>query len=53
MNGKETEAIPVAVRCAFYGRTIIGIEGSNPAKDRVVRPLCLMCVVWVATSAKG
>lgn len=45
MNGKKIEAIPVAVRCAFYSSTIIGIEGSNPAKDMEVRPLSLMCVV--------
>jgi len=45
MNGREIEPIPMAVRCAFYGRIIVGIAGSNPPKGMEVRHLCLMCVV--------
>jgi hypothetical protein len=53
MNGRETEPIPMAVRCAFYGRMIVAIAGSNPAEGMVVRHLCLMCVAWVAASVKS
>ena len=45
MNGRESEPIPIAMRCAFYGRMIVGIAGSYPAEDMNVRHLCLMCVV--------
>ena len=42
MNGREIELIPMAVRCAFYGRMIVGIAGSNPAEGVDVLLLCLM-----------
>jgi len=46
---------PVAVRSKSQvcGCLIPGIEGSNPAESMDIRPLCLLCVVWVAASVTG
>ena len=46
--------IPVAVRSKAYvcACSFAGIAGSNPAADLYIRLLCLLCVVWVAPSAR-
>jgi hypothetical protein len=41
MNGRETEPVPMAVQCAFYGRMIVGIAGLKPAEGMDVSHLCL------------
>ena len=53
MNGREIEPIPIALPCTFYGRMIFGIEGLKPAEGMDVLHLCVMCVVWVASSVKS
>ena len=45
--------VAVASQECVWGRSIVGIAGSNAAEGMDVRDLYLLCVVSVAVSATG
>jgi hypothetical protein len=49
------QPVPVAVRYKAWvcGRSLDGVEGSNPAEVRDICLLCVLCVVVVEVSATG
>jgi hypothetical protein len=57
LNGSKSKLRPISMavwfKAYFYGGSISGIAGQNPAEDMDVLQLCLLCVVQVSASAKS